>query len=365
MIEELPSGPGSPVVCFTSFTFGYLNRARVLAQSVKRFHPDWCFVALISDLPPAGFAFDLSEEPFDRVVWGHELPIPAISSWIFKHDLVELCTAVKGPMLELLLGRDIEKVIYLDPDIAVFAPLDGIIEELDGASIVLTPHQLDPDIDEMAIFDNEVGSLRHGTYNLGFIAVRNDEIGRRFAAWFADRLRSYCYDELDRGLFVDQKWCDLVPAFFDDVKILRDPGYNVASWNISQRRLTADDNGALLVNGQTLRFFHFTKLGPIGAVMTDRYAGDNLVVHEIWAWYRRSVKGATSVDLDPSSWHYGHFENSDAIPTDARRLYRTRKDLRGAFPEPFAVGPGSYHEWLGTQVEPGLNPATPMAAGGA
>jgi hypothetical protein len=337
----------------------------VLAESVKRFHPDWCLVALISDLPPTGFEFDPSSEPFDYVVWGHELPIPGVSSWFFKHDLVELCTAVKGPMLELLLGREIATVIYLDPDIAVFGPLDGVVRELDEASIVLTPHQLDPDVDEMAIFDNEVCSLQHGTYNLGFVAIRNDETGRRFAAWFADRLRSYCYDELDRGLFVDQKWCDLVPAFFDRVKILRDPGYNVASWNISQRRLTADDTGSIFVNGHTLRFFHFTKLGPLGAVMTERYAGDNLLVHEVWAWYRRSVRAATPVGLEPGWWHYGRFENSDPIPTEARRLYRSRSDLREAFPEPFAVGPGTYHEWLRTGVEPGLGLAIPIAMSGA
>ncbi len=344
-------------MCFTSFTFGYLGRARVLAESVKRFHPDWCFVALISDLPPTGFAFDPSAEPFDHVVWGYELPIPAVSSWIFKHELVELCTAVKGPMLELLVGREIEKVIYLDPDIAVFAPLDGVLEGLDEASIVLTPHQLDPEVDERAIFDNEVSSLRHGTYNLGFVAVRNDETGRRFAGWFADRLRSYCYDELDRGLFVDQKWCDLVPAFFDSVKILRDPGYNVASWNISQRRLSTGDAGSILVNGHTLRFFHFTKLGPIGAVMTERYAAGNLLVQEIWGWYRRSVQAAEPADLEPGWWHYGRFENSDVIPTEARRLYRTRLDLREAFPEPFSGGPGSYHEWLKTHPMPRLESA--------
>jgi len=352
MIEQLPSGSASPVVCFTSFSFAYLNRARVLAESVKRFHPDWCFVALISDLPPAGFDFDPSQEPFDHIVWGHELPIPAISSWIFKHDLVELCTAVKGPMIELLLERGIEKVIYLDPDIAVFGPLDPIVEELDSSSIVLTPHQVDPEVTETAIFDNEVTALRHGVYNLGFVAVRNDAIGTRFASWWADRLRSYCYDELDRGIFVDQKWCDLVPAFFDRVKILRDPGYNVASWNISQRRLTADDNGALLVNGQPLRFFHFTKLGPIGAMMTERYAGE-LLVHEIWGWYRRSVEAATPVDLEPGWWHYGRFENGEPIATEARRVYRSQPGLREEFPEPFAVGRGTYHEWLRTQAAAG------------
>ncbi len=46
------------VLCYSSFTFSYLNRARVLFQTLRRFHPDWELVALVTDRPPAGFLFD-------------------------------------------------------------------------------------------------------------------------------------------------------------------------------------------------------------------------------------------------------------------------------------------------------------------
>ena len=39
-------------VCFTSFTFAYLSRARVMAQTVKAAHPDWSVWALLVDTPP-------------------------------------------------------------------------------------------------------------------------------------------------------------------------------------------------------------------------------------------------------------------------------------------------------------------------
>ena len=61
------------VLCYSSFTFSYLNRARVLFQTVRRFHPDWELVALITDRPPGGFLFDPAEEPFDRLVWAEDL----------------------------------------------------------------------------------------------------------------------------------------------------------------------------------------------------------------------------------------------------------------------------------------------------
>ena len=64
------------VLCFSSFTFSYLNRARVLFASLRRFHPDWELVALITDEPPPGFVFDPAQEPFDRVVYAEELGLP-------------------------------------------------------------------------------------------------------------------------------------------------------------------------------------------------------------------------------------------------------------------------------------------------
>src|SRR5690606_8750999 len=131
--------------------------------------------------------------------------------------------------------------------------------------------------------------LQYGVFNLGFVAVSNDSEGLRFASWWAERLFDWCHDRLDIGIFVDQKWCNLVPCFFDNVKISRDPGYNVASWNLSQRRISFSNKGELLVNDSLLRFFHFTKLGPIGDAMTERYAASNIEVYEVWRWYRDEI----------------------------------------------------------------------------
>ena len=63
------------VVCYSSFTFGYLNRARVLFESVKRFHPDWHCVALITDVPPEDFEWR-DDEPIDEIVYAKDLGIP-------------------------------------------------------------------------------------------------------------------------------------------------------------------------------------------------------------------------------------------------------------------------------------------------
>lgn len=331
---------------FTSFSFSYLGRARILATSLKRHHPDAVLTAVIMDRPPDGFRFDPAAEPFDRVLSAEDVVGHGRPAWHFSHNVVEACTAAKGPVLKRLLDEGAEAVVYLDPDIAVFSPLEPALEALREASVVLTPHQVEPNRTAQAIRDNEITSLRLGVYNLGFLAVKGDETGRHFADWWADRLEEMCYDEPGEGLFVDQKWCDLIPCLFDKVAIVRDPGMNVASWNLSRRRVTFDGRGEPLVNGVPLRFFHFTKLGPAGEAMTRRYAGDNLEVHELWAWYRREVAAASDPAIPDDWWAFATYDDGTPIAQGERALYRRRSDLRAAFANPFATGPGTFRAWL-------------------
>jgi len=334
---------------FTSFSYSYLNRARVLASSLRRQHPDWVIWAVMTDKEPEGFSFDLTAEDFDIMITAEELFGTTTDAWLFNHDIVEACTAVKGRALRHILAQDgVEKVFYFDPDIAVFNTMIEVVDLLDTYSIVLTPHQLDPEPadDAQAILDNEICSLHYGAFNLGFIAVNASAEAQRFAKWWDDRLVDWCHDRLDIGLFVDQKWCNLIPCFFDDVKVLRDPGYNVASWNLSQRTLRFDRDGTALVNGAPLRFYHFTKLGPIGDVMTRRYAGDNCEIYEVWWWYREQVRRATDERIPKGWWYYGVYRDGTPIDKSTRELYRHRKDLRAAFPNPFLVGPVTLHDHL-------------------
>lgn len=337
------------VYAFSSFTFSYLDRARVLAKSLKKFHPDWKLWAVITDKPPKDFVFDLQSEQFDGVLTVEDLFGEDADQWLFGHDLVEACTAVKGPAtVRLLEFSDCRKLFFFDPDIALFDSMDQVVELLDGYSIVLTPHQIDPDPrkEMRAILDNEIGSLVHGVFNLGFIALANDEEGRRFAAWWSDRLLDWCHDDRESGLFVDQKWCNLVPCFFDRVKVLRDPGYNVASWNLSRRSMSFDVDGKALVNGRPLRFYHFTKYGPVGEQMVQRYAGNNVEVFELWWWYGRQIEKAAPKGIPKNWWFYGTYEDGTPVGNDARHIYRAHKELRRSFPRPFRSGEDTFSAWL-------------------
>ena len=341
------------VHAFSSFSYSYLNRARVLADGIKRVHPDWILWAIVTDVPPQGMAHDWKEDGFDQVLFVADLIDERREGWLFGHDVVEACTAIKGAAARRILDHPgCEKLVYFDPDIAVFNPIDEIVARLDVSDIVLTPHQITPEARDarQAILDNEITSLSHGAYNLGFLALANRGEGRRFAEWWDERLRDWCHDRRDIGIFVDQKWCDLVPCFFDNVHVHRDPGCNVASWNLSQRRVDIDEAGQVLVNGVPLKFYHFTKLGPVGDTMTERYARDNTAVYELWAWYRNAVREATDDRVPEGYWFYSTFDNGTPIRPEMRRLYRERKDLQAAFPKPRTVSDG-FHDWLAAETD--------------
>ncbi|TCZ60916.1 hypothetical protein [Roseicella aquatilis] len=328
----------SEVHCFTSASFAYLDRVRVLAETLRRHHPDWKLWFCLVDEEPPGFAFDPAEEQIDGVVRISELDLPPLKPWMFKHDVVELCTAVKGAMLCRLLDGGADKVVYLDPDIAVFGSMADMIGRLDQHDVVLTPHQVEPDDDVQAIHDNEIGSLKWGIYNLGFLAVAGTANGRRFARWWRDRLFEHCYDEVPEGLFTDQKWCDLAPALFDGVHVLRDPGYNVASWNLSRRRVTIGEDGVIRAGAQPLRFFHFTKVTASGEVMLERYAGGRVEIFELMHWYRSRLAAHRPANLPKGWWAFGHYADGTPVPRAHRRKYRDRSDLQARYPDPFAAG---------------------------
>ncbi|OYU74651.1 MAG: hypothetical protein CFE32_17080 [Alphaproteobacteria bacterium PA3] len=241
---------------------------------------------------------------------------------------------------------DFDAVIYLDPDTCLFNPLTPILDLLETNDIVLTPHLLAPEEERTAIIDNEICPLWAGIYNLGFVAIRTTGEGARFASWWAQRLREFCHDDPAKGLFVDQKWCDHVPVFFDKVHILKDPGYNTASWNVNQRKITIDADGNVRANDGLLRFWHFTKLGPLGDVMTRRYAKDQFVVYELWRWYREQVARSTSAAVPDRYWAFGQFEDGTPIERAHRLLYRERQDLRDHFKDPFSI---DFVAWLRTE----------------
>ncbi len=346
---------------FTSITANYIPKARVLAHSLKKYHPDLQFHVVVCDSLPAYMRVE--NEPFDAIIQIEELPIPDKESWIFKHSLVELCTAVKGFAFKEIISRhQAEKIFYFDPDIVILSSLRKLLERLDRSSLLLTPHQTVPEQSEEAVIDNEICSLKHGIYNLGFLGVRSNQEGMRFLHWWSDRLHKYCYDDKAGGLFTDQRWIDLVPAFFPDFCIVRDAGCNVATWNLSNRKATGTMKSGIMINGEPLVFFHFSGVDSGDQkIMLKKYIGSSLVLKELRHWYdgECSKWGQGKESLLPFA--YATYDNGESISAHERLLYRSRKDLQATFSDPFKTSDvdASYYHWYQANV-----PADERGSGG-
>src|SRR5690606_30619658 len=148
----------------------------------------------------------------------------------------------------------------------------------------------------------EVAILQSGTYNLGFIGLRNGEEARRLLAWWSERLFTDCVVDIPNGLSVDQKWMDLVPGYVAATCLLRDPTYDVAYWNLHERVVEADGDG-FLVDGRPLAFFHFSGYSPL--------LPDRLSKHQA----RHSLKTLPAVKqvcdgYAQALWEAGHAEAS-------------------------------------------------------
>lgn len=328
---------------FTSITNSYFAKARVLAQSVKEHQPNSYFVLALLDRPPC----DLREiEPsIDEVFQIEEKDFPDFLPWIYEHDVVEACTAQKGYVLQQLLRRgDFDAVVYLDPDTRLFSRLVELEDALSQASTVITPHLTQPSQSRRGVLDNEFAALQHGSFNLGFLAVKADRSGLAVANWWDERLRSFCFDEKSKGIFTDQKWFDLVPGLFDSVQVLRHPGYNIATWNLENRFVDRTSEG-YEVNGLPIRFIHFSGYDSGSHhAMLEAYAGDQPIFKALSHEYETLLRMLSTPLVDELEWCFRRNRRGEVIKREWRRAYRDNVHLRKRTSDPFLLSEGDFAE---------------------
>ena len=312
-------------VACTIVSANYLHFAWTLAESFFRFHPDDEFHVLLVDRLPEDF---VSRDPRVQLLEVEKLGLPAFRALAFKYNILELNTAVKPSFLKYLFGQGADKVIYFDPDIYVFCPLEVIYDALDTASVVLTPHLLSPTPDSDHIYENDL--LVTGVFNLGFVAVSNSAQGQDFLNWWEERCLRFGFEDLRCGLFVDQKWMIHAPCFFDKVCILRHAGCNVAYWNLYERMLRETEEGYVVNDQSPLVFFHFSGYKPAAP---DQLSVKVRLKQEIYPALRKlllfygdrlTANGAEFYKR--YLYAYERFSDGSPVTTLARRLYSVTMD---------------------------------------
>jgi glycosyltransferase involved in cell wall biosynthesis len=323
----------------------YLPFARTLMRSVERHNPSYRRFVVLTDTVDG--CFDPASEPFTTIL-SSDLPIHQNRWLFFKYSILELNTAIKPYAMEYLAENySVSRMIYLDADIKVYHSLDRLLDQLDSSDVLLTPHLLDP-IDD-GLVPAELDILRAGAYNLGFIAVRTTCNTLGFLRWWQSKLLDHCYVDFERGLFTDQRWMDLAPGMFSNVAIVRDPGYNVAYWNIKTRPVERAPDGAFTVAGGPLYFFHFSGLNVSSpndlSKHQNRFQLPGLrVVQELVLEYVRDVMAHGYAQARQWPYTYGRFQNGVAIPDMLRRFVAECPDLMDRMQDPFSCE--AYSEYV-------------------
>jgi len=250
-------------IILTICSANYLAHAKTLGDSILEHNPEAHFVIGIVDVLSTNIDMTGFQQ-FEILDVAKTLPEEVFKDLLSKYYLVELNTAVKPFLMDYLYQRypSVETVSYFDPDIRVYSSLSPLFVNVHEKGIIVTPHGCTYD-DSSENIAGELSMLAVGIYNLGFIATARSDETVKFLRWWMLRLKDHCTYRPDiPGTFFDQNWVMLAGLYFNKFYVEKNPGYNLAWWNLFERRISLR-NGVYFVNEQyPLVFIHFSAFKP-------------------------------------------------------------------------------------------------------
>jgi hypothetical protein len=318
-----------------------LPYARVLARSLAEQHSEAPFLVLLAD--EVEDCFDPALEPFELLTFA-DLRVPDAARFRFLHRRLPLSYASTPFFLSALLELGYESVVFLKQETLVLGRQTPLLDALARAPIVLTPHLLAP-LSGGDGHDRELNILQSGTFNGGVVGVRTSDTATRFLMWWQDRVFAHCAHAVADGMHYEQRWLDLVPAYFRDVHVLRDPGMNLGHWNLPERL------------GETPRVLRFSGFDPERPEEVTRYSR-RVRMSQLgkftgrFAAYARALREAGWEEAQTWPYAYDRFDNGVPIPDLARDLYAKLGDDADRFGDPFSTGAASFYSWLNERVPP-------------
>jgi hypothetical protein len=342
---------------FTICAKNYIGLALALEKSIKEYNNDIDFYIFVAD------EFSENERienlPANILIAKNAIDIPE-SQWIqmsFKYDLTEFCTSIKPSCFKYVFDKyETDACIYFDPDILVFNSLDAIYNKLNQYSIMVTPHITT--IENVYTGKlNERNLLYSGMFNLGFLALKNDENSKKMLNWWEIRLEDRCFQNMMENYFTDQKWMDFLPSFFSSQLLISDDlGLNVAPWNFYEREIITEGNLFFVKNRikkenteYPLIFVHFSGYnykallnGEVlqGNIKSLETYNDYKKIFNLYSDFIQHSDFATYVKLP---YTYNFFSNSQTISSVYRKLFRRLHEDGKKISNPFDVNDSFYH----------------------
>jgi hypothetical protein len=319
-------------LAFTICSNNYLGQALALKRSFLKHNPQFRLYIILVD--------KLSEK-VDYTLFEPAIILPVkkvdgidIDDLISRFYIIELNTCVKPSVFKHILNDHpgAEAIYYLDPDLYFYDSLQETNEILKIKTAVLTPHILSPIPRDGKMPDENI-FLRFGIYNLGFLGINaksNETL--QLLDWWEERTLKFGYDRPHKGYFVDQLWMQYAPLFFEGVEVLKTYNYNMAPWNLHERRIEKLDNDAILLNdGTNLVFYHFSKISENDIDVSreyDRYTlNDFPLLKEMYIDYKQILRQCNFQEYKSIAIAYPVKMNLKKDPVKASLLQKALKKI--------------------------------------
>lgn len=155
----------------------------------------------------------------------------------YSDKLTKICSLRARVILESF-NEGFNKVVFTGAKVKFFNDPFKLIDPLsvlqDPFNAVVTPHILEP-LPEDGFLPSNASVSWTGHISTDIVSFRDCPQIRKFLTWQDEIMKTKC--NTTNYTYLDQSWLNFLPFFVDDVKILRDPAYNVAYWNYEQRKL--------------------------------------------------------------------------------------------------------------------------------
>ena len=235
----------------TYFDRGYLARGLALIRSLRRHGDDspvWIlamdgdverFVREVDD--PAVFVLTLSD------LEAADPRLLTVKSSRSRMEYYFTCTA---QLMRWVAGRSPagSEVAYLDADMWFTDKPSRVFQALGEGSVGIIAHRY-PDALAARL-------AKYGTYNVGWVGARSDVEGMLCLEWWADRCIEWCNDTPDAGRYADQGYLDGFAEVTDAVRVLPNPGFDLAPWNTARHHVSLA-GATVEADGDPVTFFHF------------------------------------------------------------------------------------------------------------
>lgn len=185
-------------VVFSSPSF--MNRTNICLDSIKKYHPE------------SPIHLEMTENTNGTYVEG-----------LAKRRIEKL--------LELIKEDNNRILVLLGADCILYDRIDCLENLIVDKSMLLTPHVLNPP----SQYADQIYKTGHANAD---ILVINGWKSIPVLEWLIKQDMIYAPE---RGIFYEQTWLSSLPFIFNNIGIIRHPGFNFAYFNMHERKLIKQD----------------------------------------------------------------------------------------------------------------------------